>query len=182
MRRLAIVAGLIALSISTAAEARGRFLFDAAPGITVPIGDGSWRGATGPIFKMSLRFGGEFWLNRVIGIAGEGDLDLEPVMYSGADPGARVRGLVGFRLLIGFPRHIGAFFLRNAIGVDYLASDTGPLALRSGEAALAVEPGLGLQFHFVRRGMVGFAVDFPIGFFQFLAADVQLLGFIGARI
>lgn len=185
MKWLALSALVAVACVSSTAEARGRFLLDVAPGVAVPIADGNWQGTTDPSFKLSLRFGGELWFTRVIGMAGEVDLDLEPLMVASDSADARVRGLVGLRLLFGFPRHIGAFFLRQAIGVDYIspnASDV-PLDVRDGQAALAVEPGLGLQFHFVRRGVVGFAVDFPIGFFDhLLAADVQFLGFIGARI
>ena len=43
---------VIGIDFSVAMLARGRFLFDAAPRIAVPIGDGSWRGSTGPSFKM----------------------------------------------------------------------------------------------------------------------------------
>jgi hypothetical protein len=165
------------------AEARGvdaRFLLDAAPGLTVPIADNYWRGYGGPSFKFSLRVGAELWFAHQFGIAGEVDLDPEPLILSNHDVVGRVRGLVGFRLLFGF--RVGAFFIRHAIGVDYVGTiETAPNRL-AGEAALAVEPGVGVQFRFIRHGVVGFLVDFPIGFFYHLAADVQFLGFLGVRI
>ncbi len=176
---------LIALGgLATPAEARRadvRFLFDAAPGITVPIADGDWRNFNSPSFKLSLRTGGELWFSRHFGIAGEIDTDLQPLLVTRSSADVRFRGLVGLRLLFGF--RVGAFFIRQAIGVDLVGN-----GLRNGvkasEAALAVEPGVGMQFRFIRRGVVGFAVDFPIGFYgtPYFAADVQFLGFIGVRL
>ena len=139
---------LIALGgLATPAEARRadvRFLFDAAPGITVPIADGDWRNFNSPSFKLSLRTGGELWFSRHFGIAGEIDTDLQPLLVTRSSADVRFRGLVGLRLLFGF--RVGAFF--------------------------------------IRRGVVGFAVDFPIGFYgtPYFAADVQFLGFIGVRL
>lgn len=170
-----------ALAQSTPASARGvdaRFLMDFAPGITVPIAGAGYAASTGPSFKFSLRTGAELWFNRVFGIAGDGDLGFSPMMSSGG-PTFRFRGLVGLRLLIGF--RVGAFFIRQAIGVDYIAGTLRSLSVLDGTSALAVEPGFGVQFRFIRHGVVGFALDFPVGFFNFLAADVQMLAFLGLR-
>ena len=174
---------LLLLTLPSAAEARrieSRFLLDLAPGITVPIADGGWRGDTGPSFKLSLRVGGELWVGRGFGIAGEVDLDPEPLMRSDGHVLGRVRGLVGLRLLFGFG--VGAFFIRHAIGVDYINDIQTTPDTRGGSAALAVEPGLGMQFRVVRHMVVGFAVDFPIAFHYNFAADVQFLGFLGVRL
>jgi hypothetical protein len=174
---------LLVLGGSSIAEARrvdSRFLMDFAPGIAVPIADDGWRGYTGPSFKFSLRIGGELWIANGFGIAGEVDLDPEPVMTNDGVQG-RFRGMIGFRLLFGF--RIGAFFIRHAIGGDYLAHYRSP-GFYDAVGALAVEPGMGVQFRVVRHLVIGFAVDFPFAFFQSGAfeTDVQFLGFLGIRI
>jgi hypothetical protein len=117
---------------------------------------------------------------RGFGIAGEVDLDPEPLMTTNRDAvQGRFRGMIGFRMLFGFG--IGAFFIRHAIGVDYIARIPNGNILEA-EGRLAVEPGVGVQFRVVRHMVVGFSVDFPIAFYQPLTAiDVQFLGFIGAR-
>ena len=188
MRTRAAVLALLLVplfpSLSEARRVDSRFLLDIAPGITVPIADDGWRGYTGPSFKFSLRIGGELWIANGFGIAGEVDLDPEPVMTSDGVQG-RFRGMIGFRLLFGF--RIGAFFIRHAIGGDYLARfhpRGGTVDVNPG--ALAVEPGMGVQFRVVRHLVIGFSVDFPIAFYETnngpFAADVQFLGFLGVRI
>jgi hypothetical protein len=165
-------------SLAQARRVDARFLMDFAPGITVPIADGAWRDYTGPSFKFSLRIGGELWLARGFGIAGEFDLDPEPVMTSNGVQG-RFRGMIGMRLLFGFG--IGAFFIRHAIGGDYLGH-VNHNGVFEGVGALAVEPGFGVQFRVVRHLVVGFSTDFPIAFYDSpFAADVQFLGFFGLR-
>ena len=184
MKRLAAATALVAaLAFPHIAEARRanvRFLFDAAPGVTIPIADNAWRDYTSPSFKLSLRVGGEIWFGHHFGIAGEIDTDPEPLLRSDGHVLGRVRGLVGLRLLFGFG--VGAFYIRHAIGVDYVNDIQVTRDARAGAAALAVEPGVGLQFRVARRLVVGFDTAFPIGFFYNLATDVQFLGFIGARI
>lgn len=172
---------------ATPAEARrvdARFMLDVAPGVAIPVADGPYRAAFGPSFKLSSRFGAEFWFTRHFGIAGEADLDLSPLMVdvTPIEARARVRGLVGFRLLFGF--RVGAFFIRQAMGVDWIGGSVPRAGIASGVAALGVEPGFGMYFRFIRHGVAGFAVDFPVGFFNFpsYAADVQMLGFLGLRI
>ena len=164
---------------SEARRADVRFLFDAAPGITVPIADANWRAFNSPSFKLSLRAGGELWFTQHFGIAGEIDTDLQPLLVTRSNVDVRFRGLVGLRLLFGF--RVGAFFIRQAMGVDVVGNGVRN-AVRASEASLAVEPGVGMQFRFVKHGVVGFAVDFPIAFHTDFAVDVQFLGFIGVRL
>jgi hypothetical protein len=179
--RALVIALLIVAGFARPAEARrvdARFFMDFAPGIAVPIADAPWRAYTSPSFKFSLRVGAELWLARGFGIAGEVDLDPEPLITTDRVQG-RFRGMVGFRLLFGFG--IGAFFIRHAIGADYISRIPSGNILEA-QAALAVEPGVGVQFRVIRHMVVGFTVDFPVGFFQSLTAvDVQFLGFLGAR-
>jgi len=167
-----------------AAHARGvnaRFLMDFLPGVSIPIADGAWRADADPSFKFSVRTGAELWFNRRFAFAGEIDLDLSPLMFDDGGVAGRVRALAGFRLVFGF--RVGAFFIRQALGVDFI-SDRAPLNGRlRGVTALAVEPGVGLQFRFARRGVAGFVMDFPTAFSSgTFAMDVQLLGMIGIRI
>jgi len=167
---------------SSLAEARrvdSRFLMDFAPGLAVPIADRPWRDYTGPSFKFSLRVGGELWVARGFGIAGEFDLDPEPLMRSDGHVLGRFRGLIGLRLLFGFG--VGAFYIRHAMGVDYINDIQTSLDARAGSAALAVEPGVGVQFRVVRHLVVGFDVAFPMAFYYNFAADAHFLGFIGIR-
>jgi hypothetical protein len=179
-RSLVVALLLLGSSVAEARRVDSRFLMDFAPGIAVPIADDGWRGYTGPSFKFSLRIGGELWFHPGIGIAGEVDLDPEPVMTGPDGAVGRFRGLVGFRILFGF--RIGAFFIRHAMGVDYLAHVRAPGVFEA-EGRLAVEPGMGVQFRVVRHLVVGFAVDFPIAFYSpYLATDVQFLGFLGIRL
>jgi hypothetical protein len=184
MRLRAILIALALAFVAKPAEARrinGKFLMDFAPGISVPIANDSWTHYADPSFKFSLRIGGELWFTRHFAFAGEVDLDPQPQMRTDGAVLGRVRTLVGFRLVFGFG--IGAFYIRHAIGVDWL-QDVPTLNPRSGEAVLAVEPGVGLQFHVARHLVVGFDNAFPIGFFHnpLLAVDVQFLGFLGLRI
>jgi hypothetical protein len=179
-RLLVVVMLLLGSSVAEARRVDSRFLMDFAPGITVPIADDGWRAYTGPSFKFSLRIGGELWFHPGIGIAGEVDLDPEPVMTSPDGAVGRFRGMIGFRILFGF--RIGAFFIRHAIGGDYLAHYRAP-GVFDAQAGLAVEPGMGVQFRVVRHLVVGFAVDFPIAFYtNTFATDVQFLGFLGIRL
>ncbi len=176
----ALVAALALPQVGEARPANVRFLFDAAPGVTIPIADNAWRGYAGPSFKLSLRIGGEIWLSRHFGIAGEIDTDPEPLERTDARLLGRFRGLVGLRLLFGFG--VGAFYIRHAIGVDFVSEiRTSPDTLAPA-VGLGVEPGVGLQFRVARHLVVGFDTAFPIGFFNSLAVDVQFLGFFGVRI
>src|SRR4051794_22566413 len=105
MKLRAVLIALALAFVTTPAEARridGKFLLDMAPGIAVPIASNAWRNYTAPRFKFSLRVGGELWVARHFGIAGEFDLDPEPLMRSDGGVLGRVRGLVGMRLLFGF--------------------------------------------------------------------------------
>jgi hypothetical protein len=180
------VAIALAMLWSATAQARGvnaKFLMDFLPGLSVPIADGTWRGEADPSFKFSLRTGAELWFTRGFAFAGEIDLDVSPQMRDDGTVAGRVRALAGFRLVFGFG--VGAFFIRHAIGLDY-ATTTLPTPGRiRGSVSLGVEPGIGLQFRFARRGVAGFVMDFPTAFYDNTSAfimDVQLLGLIGLRI
>ncbi len=181
MRKLAIVAALL---WSAAAQARGvnaKFLMDFLPGLSVPIGDPSWRNTADPSFKFSVRTGAELWFSHKFAFAGEVDVDLQPQMLDDGTVAGRVRAMLGFRLVFGFG--VGAFFLRHALGVDYISTALPRIGRVAGTVGLAVEPGLGLQFRFARRGVAGFVMDFPTAFGGgTFAMDVQLLGLIGFRI
>ncbi len=108
------------------------------------------------------RTGAELWFSRGFAFAGEIDLDLQPQMLDNGSVAGRVRALAGFRLVFGFG--VGAFFLRHAIGADYITDALPRVGRISGAVGLAVEPGLGLQFKFARRGVAGFVMDFPTTF------------------
>jgi hypothetical protein len=182
VKKLAIVLALLASSAT--AHARGvnaKFLMDFLPGVSIPIADVGWRASADPSFKFSVRTGAELWFSRGFAFAGEIDLDLQPQMLDNGSVAGRVRALAGFRLVFGFG--VGAFFLRHAIGADYITDALPRVGRISGAVGLAVEPGLGLQFKFARRGVAGFVMDFPTTFSGgTFAMDVQLLGLIGFRI
>jgi len=192
MKKLAsailLVVGVFAATPARA-EVHGRFLFDAAPGVSIPLADRTYRGEFSASFKLSLRMGGEFWFGaaRKVGIAGEVATDFEPLTYSGVDDThfGRIRALVGLRFLIAFK--IGAIWLRAATGLDYIiGSQPGNAYLQS--YAYTVEPGFGIQFRITRRGVIGFSAGFPVAFPSFdqrptfTSIDADLLVFIGARI
>jgi hypothetical protein len=179
--QLAVLVLLFSTGIAEARSVNAKFLLDLLPGITVPIGPPGWVAEGDPSFKHSFRIGAELWFNRRFAFAGEGALDVSPQMFDRGDVHARVRAMVGFRLVFGLG--VGAFFLRHAIGADYLATRISP---PNGSASLAVEPGMGLQFRFSRYGVAGVVMDFPTSF-SFGSSpnfnmDVQLLGLIGVRI
>jgi hypothetical protein len=183
VKRIVILALLLGSAIAHARGANAKFLIDFAPGVTFPIGPtgpGGWPEAGDPSFKHSIRIGAELWFNRRFAFAGEGDFDVSPQMFDDGRVFARVRGMIGFRLVFGFG--VGAFFLRHCIGADYLVRRVSP---PNGDISLALEPGFGLQFRFARYGVAGFAIDFPTAI-RFGPADftmdVQFLGFIGVRI
>ncbi len=119
-------------------------------------------------------------------------------------PFFRARFLFGARLLIALSRRfpLDAFF-RFAIGADYLTGsetasfNVGPIrgggTINLSSTAFTLEPGFGLQFRFLRYGAAGVYAGFPVAFHDFgradagnvrsfTAVDVDLLGFIGARI
>jgi hypothetical protein len=184
VKKLAIVVAL--LSSTASAHARGvnaKFLMDFLPGLSVPIADGTWRGEADPSFKFSLRTGAELWFSRGFAFAGEIDLDISPQMRDNGTVAGRVRALAGFRLVFGFG--VGAFFIRHAMGLDYSTTQLPSPGRIRGAVNFAVEPGVGLQFKFARRGVAGFVMDFPTAFYDDTSVfimDVQLLGLIGMRI
>jgi hypothetical protein len=179
---LALVVFSLVFTFAQEAAARrvnAKFLLDFAPGIQVPIATAGYVAEVEPTFKHSLRIGAELWINRRFGIAGEGDFGLSPILFDDGGLGARVRFLLGFRLLFGF--RVGAFFLRHAIGLDHAVRNV--RAPQPGISSLGVEPGFGLQFYFARRGVAGFGVDLPTAFNNnTFSMDIQFLGFIGLRI
>jgi hypothetical protein len=169
------------LFFSTAAEARkvdAKFLLDVGPGIAVPIAGPDWRADTSASFKHTLRLGGEFWITSRFGLAVEADADVSAVMIRGDGADARFRGLVGMRELIGFG--VGAFFFRQAVGFDHLWGAN--QKVWEGATSPALEFGIGVQFKFARRGVAGFTTEFPVAFYSLIAVDVQIMGFVGARI
>jgi hypothetical protein len=186
------------LTTAGAAEARrggpfARFLFDAAPGVSIPIGNSDYTDEATATFRLSLRFGAEIWFNRIIGIAPEADFDVGPFLFSSHFPDynprwVRLRGLGGMRLLIGFG--VGAVFFRLAMGVDGIVGQYPNQDKRQTWSSFTVEPGFGVQFRFARHGVVGGTVEFPIAFYDELTppnhnplqVDCSLLFFIGARI
>lgn len=119
-------------------------------------------------------------------------------------PFFRARFLVGARFLIALAKRLPfAAFFRFAVGADYLTgSETasfniGPIrgggTLNLSSTAFTLEPGFGLQLRFLRYGAAGVYAGFPVAFHDFgrtdaanirsfTAIDVDLLGFIGARI
>jgi hypothetical protein len=213
MRRFVktVILAVVLLGGSDAiAKLNGKFLLDVAPGVTIPVGDSDYNRFVDPTFKFSLRLGGEIWFSPQFGIAPEFTLDLIPIKTddhtyrpfngAGADtPFGRVRGLLGSRLLLGFPPY-GAFFFRLALGVDYITgseqASVGPFSasISFSSTAFTVEPGVGVQFKITRYGVVGLMIDFPVavqhdfgktdagGIRKFTAVDIDLLFFIGARI
>jgi hypothetical protein len=189
------------LGAASAAEARrggptAYFLFDASPGVEIPIGNGDYTDLASTTFRSSLRLGAEIWFNRTIGIAPEVDFDFGPFLFSSRYPSdynphwARLRGLGGMRLLIGFGP--GAFFFRFVMGIDGLVGQYPNSDSRTTYSSFTVEPSFGVQFRFLRHGIVGATVDFPIAFdddpalvprdHTALQVDCALMFFIGIRI
>jgi hypothetical protein len=184
--RFYAIASLMLCTVG-AAEARpvnARFFLDGAAGVSVPIADSVWRDDVSPTFVAQLRLGGELWLTRRFGLGPEFALSVSPVIPNlpgGPVTDARIRGLVGVRLLVGFGRG-HAFFARFMLGVDAIAPH--------GETRFGVEPGIGMQFHVARHCVVGFAVDFPTavhnafvgGVDSPIQVDIDFLFFVGLRI
>lgn len=209
MRALVLVLALLTPWTASGRERlKARFLLDAAPGLTVPIGDADYDRLFDPTFKFSLRIGAELWPTKLIGVAPEVVLDgipmnandavFQPVTFAGVDASfGRFRAVFGARLLINFG--IGAVFLRFGVGVDYLggsvrANLTGqPIgnAINQSSTGFTADPAIGVQFGFLRYGVAGAQLGFPVALHDFdgsgnqrgfVAADLDILGFVGVRI
>lgn len=206
---LPLFAGLLFASTAQAREPlHPRWLLDAAIGVSAPVADSNYTTFADPTFKFSLRTGAELWLTHLIGVAPELTIDLFPVKTDdytyrrivGIDtPFARFRALAGARLLIAFPKDIGAFFARFGLGLDYLwgseQGNVGPVLLRANfsSTAFTLEPGFGAQFRVTRWGVVGATLGFPVAFHDFgradaanirsfTAVDADFLVFFGLRL
>jgi hypothetical protein len=184
---------------------------EGALGVSIPAGDSDYRNFASATFKFSLRGGLELWLFKRFGFAPEAQLDLFPVKTNdgtyrtvvngttiGVDtPFARYRFLIGGRFLFDFG--IGAAYARFLVGADYLTgseqASLGGFTIRTGfsSTAFTLQPGVGVQFRFLRFMTAGASFDLPVAFHDFgrrdaggiqsfTAIDVDLLATIGFRI
>jgi len=203
------------LLLSTAAHADRLVLHgygEGALGVSVPAGDSTYRNFASATFKFSLRGGVELWLFKKFGFAPEAQVDLIPVKTNDATyrntvingttygvdtPYGRYRFLVGGRFLFDFG--IGAAYARFLVGADYLTGSesgtVGPITVRENfsSTAFTLQPGVGVQFRFLKYMTAGASFDLPVAFHDFgradaanirsfTAIDVDLLGTIGFRI
>jgi hypothetical protein len=208
----ALVLGILATSSpAQARETRGvGFMLDLAGGLTIPIADDDYKKFTDVSFKLSLRAGAVFYINRYFGAAVEGEFAWVPVNsndnnFEDNNIDARfhrIRVLGGGRFII--PFGIGSFYLRAALGLDHLTGGitvpkSGPIqqTFNSSSTAFTFEPGLGVQFNVVRHLIVGLYTGFPIQTDQtlkftvingvsisrtFQPIDVDILAVIGFRL
>lgn len=215
LARAALVAAAVGATgvVPATAEAAGlasvRGVVEADLGASIPAADSSYKKFADPTFKFSLRGGAELWLDartaRHFGVMPEAQIDLIPVKTSdgtyrgliGIDtPFGRFRFLFGFRALYDFG--IGAAYVRFALGADYLTgteqASFGTFTARTSfsSTAFTLEPGMGVHFRFLRYGIAGAYVGFPVAFHDFgrtdaggvrsfTAVDVDLLATLGAR-
>jgi hypothetical protein len=192
---------------TTQAVEKTAFMLDFASGVAIPLADDNYNKLADASFKLSLRAGVIFYITRNFGVAPELQFDYIPVNsddHTFADNNInakinRIRALAGGRFIV--PFGIGSFYLRVAMGVDYItgsftAGAAGVTVSTSGSStAFSIEPGLGVQFNIAPHIVVGFYAGFPIspshdfnvtlaGFnFQqkFDAVDLDLLATIGFR-
>jgi hypothetical protein len=216
MRSHNILLGLILLG-SSAGVARAEkvaFMADLAGGVTIPVSDDNYREVIDTSFKLSLKAGAVFYVHPRFGVAAEGQFDWVAVntdddyfvrRYAPLSFDARfnrVRFLGGARFII--PFGIGSFYLRAALGVDYLTgSVTTPVVLgqsltcNPSSTAFTFEPGFGVQFNVVRHVVLGVYTGFPIDSQQtlncsfvngvnisrqFTPVDIDILGVFGFRL
>ena len=206
-RVLALVMLLASAAPAGADKLKWNGLFDAAVGVSIPVGDSNYNRFADPTFKLSLRGGAEIWLTNRFAVAPELALDFIPVKTddgtfrpagAGIDTSFfRFRVLAGARLL--WNLGICALFARFGIGLDYItgserASILGlNINLNLSSTAFTLEPGVGVQFHFLKYGIAGGTLGFPVAFHNFnkndaannsafTAVDLDILAFAGARI
>jgi hypothetical protein len=183
------------------------FMGDFVQGLSIPIADGNYKKFADPSYKMGVRLGAVFYINRQIGVAPEGEFDFIPInsndgTYQNNTVDARfyrVRGLVGGRLII--PFGIGSFYARVAFGVDYITGTLGSTLLAGPtvsytSTAFTFEPGFGVQFNVIKHLVVGITTGFPIAAHDtgtnhpllflnsssFTAVDIDFLAVLGVRL
>jgi opacity protein-like surface antigen len=207
--KLALLLALLGAA-STAHAEKVTFMLDLAGGITIPIADDDYKSFTDTSFKLSLRPGAVFYINRHFGAAVEGELAWVPVNSNDTNfednnidaRFHRVRLLGGGRFIV--PFGIGSVYVRAALGLDHLTGSitvpkSGPIrrSFSSSSTAFTFEPGLGVQFNVVRHLVVGLYCGFPIQTDQnlrftvingvsttttFQPFDVDILAVIGFRL
>jgi hypothetical protein len=214
MRTLLLTGVLLALAPAARAERLEIHGYgEGALGVTIPVSDGNWKNFADPTFKFSLRGGVELDLLKKdkfgFGFAPEAQIDLIPINANGntfrnigqitinASFGD-YRFLIGGRFLFDFG--IGAAYARFLVGADYLTgSETAAVGQFAGTAnysstAFTLQPGVGVQFRFLKYGIAGVSLDVPVAFHQFgrnepatgggsfNAISFDILGTIGFRI
>ena len=204
------VSTLLCVSTTHAYEASPRtaFMLEFASGVAIPLGDSNYNKFADPSFKLSLRAGVIIYLAHNLGIAPELQFDYIPV---NSDDGTyadnhidvnanRIRALAGGRFIV--PFGIGSFYVRLALGVDYITAEYSGSAAgftastTRSSTAFTLEPGFGVNFNIHRHIMIGLYAGFPIapshdisiteaGFAlltpKFDAVDLDLLATIGFR-
>jgi hypothetical protein len=182
------------------------FMGDFVQGISIPIADGNYKKFADPSYKMGVRLGAVFYINRQLGIAPEGEFDFIPVntndstyQNNGLDAQFyRVRFLVGGRVIIPFV--IGSFYARLGFGVDHITGTIGVTNLPGlgrtsfSSTAFGFEPGFGVQFNVVKHLVLGISTGFPIAGHDlgnkpinnfintsFTAVDIDFLAVLGVR-
>ncbi len=190
-RAIAILALVSACSgVAQARRVQAHFLLDGTLGVAIPIADDNFTRAFLPSPKFGLHLGVELWFSRHFGLAPELSLDggpfLERAISSVSEGNFRFQP--GLRVLFGFGRG-HAFFLRFLLGGEALVfGPGGTQGAGQINLGLGVQPGLGMQFRFSRRGVAGFTLDFPIGVHTFgtpvnvIDATFDIAGFIGLRV
>lgn len=186
-------------------EVKVGFMGDFVQGVSIPIADGNYKRFANPSYKLGLRLGAVFYINRMLGVAPEGEFDYSPVntndsTYKDNHLQAnfnRVRGLVGGRLIV--PFGIGSFYVRVMFGVDYLTGSVGVLdaiAVNYSSTGFTFEPGFGVQFNVYKHLVVGLTTGFPIAAHDtgtnrpilllnnnsFTAVDLDFLAVVGLRL
>jgi hypothetical protein len=181
------------------------FMGDFVQGISIPIGDGNYKRFADPSYKLGVRLGAVFYINRRLGVAPEGEFDFIPVntndaTYQNNSLDARfyrVRGLVGGRVIV--PFGIGSFYARVALGIDYLTGTIGITGINFttgySSTAFTFEPGFGVQFNVHKHLVVGLTTGFPIAAHDtgnkplvnltnnsFTAVDIDFLAVLGVRL
>lgn len=185
------------------------FMGDFVQGISIPIADGNYRKFADPSYKLGVRLGAVFYINRQLGVAPEGEFDFIPIntndgtyQNNGLDAQFyRVRALVGGRVIV--PFGIGSFYARVGIGVDYITGSIGvnvPIVGRVStgytSTGFTFEPGFGVQFNVHKHLVVGITTGFPIAAHDtgsshpltnlnnssFTAVDIDFLAVLGVRL
>jgi hypothetical protein len=189
---------------------------EGALGASIPVGDDDYRHFASATFAFSLRGGLELWLFKHMGFAPEVQIDFIPVKtnddtyrglvingtrYGIDTPFGRYRFLVGGRFIYDFG--FVAPYARFLVGADYLTGseqvsiDVGPLRgnvrYDFSSTAFTLQPGIGVQFRFLRYAIAGLSIDLPVAFHSFgksdavgtnsfTAIDLDLLATIGFRL